>query len=97
MVCLRLPKQLLNLLRKLKVISVNNKNMSKEKKTNKDDKIIRKDYKSNPPELKKGQKCWLCKKEIKGTFCYDGCHYWHEKCKNKDTMKRIMKYLEKNK
>jgi len=45
--------------------------MSKEKKTNKDDKIIRKDYKSNPPELKRGQKCWLCKKEIKGTFCQE--------------------------
>ena len=44
-------------------------------------------------KLRKGQKCWLCKKEIiKGGWCYNG-HYWHEKCKDKDSAKRIKKYL----
>lgn len=48
----------------------------------------------DPPKLRKGQKCRLCKKEIKkGSFCYNG-FWWHEKCKEKDTAKRIKKYLK---
>ena len=45
-------------------------------------------------KLPKGQKCWLCKKEIKGNWCWSG-HYWHEKCKEEDSIKRIKKYLSK--
>jgi len=38
-------------------------------------------------KIRKGQKCWLCKKEIKkGDWCYNG-HWWHEKCKEKDLIK----------
>ena len=44
-------------------------------------------------KIRKGQKCWLCKKEIKkGDWCYNG-HWWHEKCKEKDSIKRIKYYL----
>ena len=46
--------------------------------------------KKNPLKLRKGQKCWLCKKEIKGDWCYSG-HYWHQVCKDKDTRNRIKK------
>jgi|26BtaG_2_1085354.scaffolds.fasta_scaffold00142_28 hypothetical protein len=50
------------------------------------------------PKLRKGQKCWGCKKEIeKGSWAYNGIHYWHEKCKEKDSAKRIKKYLTKQK
>ena len=45
--------------------------------------------------LRKGQKCWLCKKEIKKNWCYNG-HWWHEKCKGRDTTKRIKKFLKNN-
>ena len=49
--------------------------------------------KENPLKLRKGQKCWLCKKEIKkGAWCWNG-HYWHGKCKDKDSAKRIKNYL----
>ena len=47
-------------------------------------------------ELKprKGQKCHLCGKEIKGSWCYNG--FWFcAKCKEKDTKKRIKDYLKK--
>ena len=47
----------------------------------------------NPPELRKGQKCWLCKKEIKKGWAYNG-HYWHQRCKDKDSTKRIKNYLK---
>ncbi len=47
----------------------------------------------NPPKLRKGQKCWLCKKEIKKDWCYNG-HYFHGKCKDKDSAKRIKDYLK---
>ena len=42
-------------------------------------------------KIRKGQKCRLCKKEIKGAWCYNG-FWWHEKCKEKDTKKLIKKY-----
>jgi hypothetical protein len=58
----------------------------------------------NKPFLrpKKDQKCWGCKKELfsptmKGKrtdFCWNG-HYWHLKCKEKDSQKRIAIYLKK--
>jgi hypothetical protein len=51
--------------------------------------------KAEPPKLRKGQKCWLCKKEIKGAWCYNG-HWWHEKCMDKETAKRIKQYLRDN-
>lgn len=44
--------------------------------------------KVNLPKLRKGQKCWGCKKIIKGEFCWQG-HYWHEKCIEKEAMRRI--------
>jgi len=47
------------------------------------------------PKLRKGQKCWLCKKEIKRDFCYNG-HYWHPRCKELDSKKRINKYLKQS-
>lgn len=51
--------------------------------------------KVNPPKLRSGQKCWLCKKEIKkGSWCWNG-HFWHEKCKDKDSAKKIKNYLKK--
>ncbi|MEK6882765.1 MAG: hypothetical protein AABY22_24290 [Nanoarchaeota archaeon] len=43
-------------------------------------------------KLPKNQKCWLCKKMIKGVFCFNG-HYWHDRCKEKDTKKLIKRYL----
>lgn len=66
--------------------------MGKVKRKLKGGRIIKQNYKANPLKLRKNQKCWLCKKEIKGNWCYNG-HFWHEKCKNKDTMKRITEYL----
>jgi len=53
--------------------------------------------KENPPKLRKGQRCWLCKKEIKGAWCYNGLHWWHVKCMEKETAKRIRQYLRDNK
>lgn len=45
------------------------------------------------PKLRKNQQCYRCKKLIKkAPWCYNG-HYWHEKCKNKDTAKRITEYI----
>jgi len=44
-------------------------------------------------KLPKNQKCWLCKKEIKGEYAYNG-HYWHLKCKEKDSNQRIKEYLK---
>ena len=44
-------------------------------------------------KLRKGQKCWKCKKVIKGEWAYNG-HYWCTKCKDKDTTKRIEKYMK---
>ena len=49
--------------------------------------------KVKPPQLRKNQVCWECKKEIKGSFCYNG-HYFHSKCKEKDSAKRIKNYLK---
>ena len=49
--------------------------------------------KVSTPKLRKGQKCWGCKKEIKGEWCYNG-HYWHEKCMDKETNNRINDYLK---
>jgi len=46
------------------------------------------------PKLRKGQKCWLCKKEIKRNFCYNG-HYWHLRCKNRDSARRIKEAIKK--
>ena len=46
-------------------------------------------------KIRKGQKCYLCKKEIKKSWCYSG-HWWHIGCKIKDSNKRIKKYLEDN-
>ena len=43
-------------------------------------------------KIRKGQKCWLCKKEIKKNWCYN-YHYFHPQCKDKDTKKRIKNYL----
>jgi len=43
------------------------------------------------PKLRKGQKCWGCKKEIKGEFCWNG-HFWHERCIEKDAIKRFNEY-----
>jgi hypothetical protein len=48
-----------------------------------------------PLKLRKGQKCWLCKKEIKGAWCYNGYHWWHPACKEKDTQRVIREYLKK--
>ncbi len=48
--------------------------------------------KPNLPKLRKGQKCWGCKKEIKKDWCWNG-YYWHNKCKDIDSMKRLKKYL----
>ena len=45
------------------------------------------------PSIHKGQKCWLCKKEIKEGWAYSGLHWWHLKCKEEDTRKRIEKYI----
>jgi len=48
----------------------------------------------NEIKLKKGQKCFKCKKEIKkGSWIFNG-FYWHEKCKDIDTNKRISNYLK---
>ena len=44
-------------------------------------------------KLRRGQKCWECKKEIKGDFCFNG-HYWDKKCWYKELRKRVNKYLE---
>ena len=44
-------------------------------------------------KIRKGQKCWLCKKEIKKSWCYNG-HWFHEKCKEKDSRERIRKYIK---
>lgn len=48
--------------------------------------------KVNPPKLRKGQKCFLCKKIISGSFCYNG-YYWHDKCKEKDSNRRIKEFI----
>lgn len=50
--------------------------------------------KSKEIKIKKGQKCFLCKKEIKKDWAYNG-HYWHDLCKEKNTKKRIKDYLSK--
>lgn len=47
-------------------------------------------------KIKKGQKCWKCKKEIQGEWAYNG-HYWHTKCKDKDTQNRIKKLINNKK
>lgn len=47
-----------------------------------------------PPKLRKGQKCWICKKEIKGAWAYNG-HWFHSRCKDKESAKRIKEYLKK--
>lgn len=57
-------------------------------------KVYDKRKKVDPPKLRKGQKCWLCKKEISGGWCYNGFHYFCAICKNKDTTRRIKKYLK---
>lgn len=53
-----------------------------------------KEIRVNLPKPKKGQKCFLCKKELrKGSWCWNGLHWFCSKCKEKDTHKRISKYL----
>jgi len=47
------------------------------------------------PKPQKGQKCWGCKKEIKGKFCWNGLHYWHEKCLEKSAIARYLDYIKK--
>ena len=47
-------------------------------------------------KMKKGQKCFGCKKIIKKDFCWNG-HYWHEKCIDKLAIKRYKDYLKKHK
>ena len=39
------------------------------------------------------KKCQLCKKEIKKDYCYNGTHYWHDKCKEIDTNNKLKRYL----
>lgn len=46
------------------------------------------------PKPKKGQKCWGCKKEIKRAFCWDGLHFWHEKCLEKKAIKNYLNLLK---
>jgi len=46
-------------------------------------------------KIRKGQKCWLCKKEIKKSWCYN-LHWWHDKCKERDTIKNMRNYLKKH-
>ena len=50
--------------------------------------------KENPPKLPKGQKCFMCKKEIKKEWAYNG-HYFCGKCKDIDSANRINKYFKK--
>ena len=45
------------------------------------------------PKIRKGQKCRLCKKEIKKSWCYNG-YWWHDRCKEKDSRERIRKYIK---
>ena len=47
------------------------------------------------PKLRKNQKCWDCKKIIKGEFCWNG-HWWHEKCIDRMAIKRYFDYLKSN-
>ena len=55
---------------------------------------MKREKKINPLKLRKEQKCWLCKKVIKkDNWCWNG-HWWHGKCKDKDSKKRIEKYLK---
>ena len=44
-------------------------------------------------KIRKGQKCWFCKKEIKKSWCYNG-HWFHDKCKEIDSKKRIKEYIK---
>ena len=44
-------------------------------------------------KLRKNQKCWKCKKIIKGEWAYNGTHFWCIKCKDEDTQKRIEKII----
>lgn len=56
--------------------------------------FMEKDIRVELPKLRKGQKCFHCKKEIKnGIWIYNG-FYWHEKCKDADTYLRIRNYLK---
>jgi hypothetical protein len=48
----------------------------------------------NEPKLRKGQKCFMCKKIIKGSWCWNG-HYYDDKCFDKFTSRRIGDYLGK--
>ena len=50
--------------------------------------------KEKPITLRKGQKCWECKKVIKGSWCWNGFHWFHSKCKDKDTRRIIKKHLK---
>ena len=43
-------------------------------------------------KIRKGQKCRLCKKEIKKSWCYNG-YWWDTRCKDKDTKKKVRDYL----
>ncbi len=61
--------------------------MKKEQKNkNNYSKNMREEYK----------KCYLCKKDIKGDWCYSG-QYYHEKCKEKDSADRIKDFLKNKK
>ena len=57
---------------------------------------MKKETKITILKLRKGQKCWLCKKEIKKDWAYSG-YYWCEKCKDKDSSEKIRKYLRQKK
>ncbi len=46
---------------------------------------------NEPLKIRKGQKCFMCKKEIKKDWIWNG-KWWHDKCKGKDTRKIIDKY-----
>jgi hypothetical protein len=52
------------------------------------------------PRPRKDQKCWYCKKDLfpansarnkKRDFCWNGLHYFHEKCTDKVTVIRFLK------
>ena len=53
---------------------------------------MKKEIEVNPLKLRKGQLCFRCFKEIKKDWAYNG-HWFHQRCKDKDTAKRIKKYL----
>ena len=50
--------------------------------------------KVNPPVLRKGQKCWKCKKIIKDEWCYNG-HWWCKKCFDKNLDKVLENWITK--